>query len=184
MNHRIITSIFHIPQPSKAPARRGSWCLWRWGDQVIHWVLFDKRLSNYWEIVQCLRDRVRRRERHPRLFNDWETCLKTRGVGRSWWGAASGEAMVRIAVGLLHRLRHLQVDVDVDKAGLYHVDQDRLYKSNATFVMVGANGVSTLLCVMLRILHFQAWAKEMIVIPFRFFRRLVPHNAQLFQVHF
>ena len=28
--------------------------------------------------------------------------------------------MVRIAVGLLHRLRHLQVDVDVDKAGLYH----------------------------------------------------------------
>ena len=64
--------------------------------------------------------------------------------------------MVRIAVGLLHRLRHLQVDVDVDKAGLYHVDQDRLYKSNATFVMVGANGVSTLLCVMLRILQFQA----------------------------
>ena len=53
--------------------------------------------------------------------------------------------MVRIAVSLLHRLRHLQVDVDVDKAGLYQVDQDRLYKSNATFVMVGANGVSTLL---------------------------------------
>ena len=66
--------------------------------------------------------------------------------------------MIWISVGLLDGLGHLQVDVDVHEAGLCRdIDRDNsLEFVNITFVMVGAIGVSTLLCVMFRILMFQS----------------------------
>ena len=66
--------------------------------------------------------------------------------------------MIWISVGLLDGLGHLQVDVDVHEAGLCcDVDRDNLLEfAKITFVMVGAIGVSTLLCVMFRILMFQS----------------------------